>query len=149
MPATSLTALISLPALGADSALLALVLVALLIVVIVARSLLAWQALAARAAGARRRTARLDEGEADLHGSFGRFRGQVQAFDGGVQQALWVLPRFDERIASAGATLADDRALLDELGRDGGRALRATFARIRGTLSLVRTARELRRTIWR
>ena len=57
------------------------------------------------------------------------------------------MPRVDERMDAMRATLADDRALLAELARDDGRAMRGTFARIRGTLSVLRGARDLRRTI--
>ena len=140
-------ALISLPPSSGDTTLLALLLVVLLTVIVAGRAILAWHGLAARAAGARRRQARVEEAEEDMHGTFGRLRAETRELNAGVERVLWSLPRFDERMARARAKLAEDRARLEELRHHDARARAGTVARIRGTLSMLRSTRELRRTI--
>jgi hypothetical protein len=140
--------LISLPRLSDDTALLAAALIGLLALIVFARALLAYQALARRAAAARRRQVRLEVGQSTLPDSFARLRASAAVLNAGVERTLWALPRFDARLADAQQALADDRALLDELRRDDGRHMRATIARIRGTLTFLGSASELRRKFW-
>ena len=140
--------LISLPNLSDDTALLAAALIGLLALIVFARALLAFQALARRAAGAHRRQVRLETSQSLLPDSFARLRANAAALNAGVERTLWALPRLDARLADAQQALADDRQLPDELRRDGGRPMRGTVARIRGTLTFLGSASELRRKFW-
>lgn len=147
MQPTSLPALISLPRLADDTALLLAALIALLTVVVGGRAALAWQGLTGRATGAQRRRARLEQLEVAMPTRFDVLRDQLRALNAGTERALWWLPRVDERLDDTRAALAAGRPRLEALARDDGRAMRATFARIRGTLNVLRSARDLRRTI--
>jgi hypothetical protein len=137
--------LINMPRLSDDTALIGALLVALFAFILGGRALLAYQALTRRAIAARQSTIRLVAGQASLPASFARVRGQAAELSAGVERTLWALPRFDVRLADAQQTLADDRQLLDELRRDGGRPIRGTVERIRGTLTFLGSASELRR----
>ena len=140
-------ALISLPPLSGDAPLFATIVVALGTLIVGGRALLVWQSLSTRAAAVRRDQARVEEAEADMHGTFGRLRSQARELNAGVERVLRLLPPFDERVARARQALARERALLEGLRPDDPRALAGTIARIRGTLSVLRSARDLRRTI--
>ena len=62
-------------------------------VAVAARAVLAWQGLRARTAAVRRREARLETIEEDLHARFRRLRGQAQDLNAAAERALWSLPR--------------------------------------------------------
>jgi hypothetical protein len=140
--------LISLPRLDGDAALIAAVIVALLTVVVAGRSVLAWQALSARAAAARQRADLLDRGEERLRARFEAVRAGAAVVNAATERALWQLPHIDDRVAGLRAALADDRQMLEVLRRDDASALAARIGRVLGTLSLLRRVRDLRRTIW-
>lgn len=137
--------LISLPRLSDDTALIGALLLGLLAFIVGARAVLAYQALSRRAAAAQRLSDRLEARQPKLAGSFARLRGRAAWLNVDVERTLWALPRFDARLAEAQQSLADDRLMLDELRRDDGHLIRGTVARIRGTLTFLGTASEIRR----
>jgi hypothetical protein len=137
--------LISLPRLSNDTALVGALLLGLLAFIVGARAVLAYQALTRRAAAGQRLGDRLETRQPTIAGSFGRLRGRAAELNVDIERALWALPRFDARLAGAQQELADVRLMLDELGREDGRHIRETVARIRGTLTLLGTASEMRR----
>lgn len=148
MNAFAVGAVISLPPVSGDGALLASAVIASLTVAGAARAVLAWQALSDRTEAARRRRQGVEQIESDVHGRFYRLREQARDVNAAAENALWALPRFDQRVADMRASLAADRATLERLaGADAG-AARETLARIRGTLGLLRSARDVGRTIW-
>lgn len=137
--------LVSLPRLSNDTALVGAILLILLAFIVGARAVLAYQALTRRSAAAQQANGRLEAGQLTLAGSFAQVRGRAAGLNVAVERTLWALPRFDARLAEARRALADFRLMLDGLRRDDGRHIRATVARIRGTLTFLGTAAEMRR----
>jgi hypothetical protein len=144
---TIVSALISLPPLPAETALVASAVVLLLATIVAARAVLASQGLARRAAEARRRRARVVDIEAGLHADLDGVRARLQQLNVEAERALWLLPSLDERMTRLSTQLRSTRAAAEALTRDEAEQMRTTFARIRGTLNVLHGMRELRRTI--
>jgi hypothetical protein len=140
-------ALIGLPTMHSDTALLVTALALLVALATAVASIAAWRRLASLAARARRRRERMDDIEARVHAELDVLRRGLQSVNADVERALWWLPRLDARLADTATRLGSQRDTLKSLAHDEGRAMRTTIPRIRGTLDMLGAMRDLRRTI--
>lgn len=130
----------------ATSDLLVLALIVLVSVVVAGRAYFAWLRLSAMSTVVRYRSERLEQAAASaspLDGARTRLAGANVA----IERRLWELPRFDDRLARAGARLAVQRADLDKFRTGRLAAADDLLGQARSAWRAVKLAIKLRRSL--
>ena len=122
-------------------------LIALIAFVVAARAYMAVTALRGIGQGLRAQTVALEERTPRLATSMATTRGAFAQINGRVERGLWALPRLDEALEGAAASLEERRQQLDTVREQHLVAAGHLLQRAKNVARVVMTALKLQRSI--